>query len=139
MDGHPLSISPSELYARLGTASAPKLVDVRRAGDFSSSNRLIAGAYHRPADDVEHWRGDLPPARPVVVYCVHGQKLSQSAVTVLRTVGHAAAYLEGGFAAWDERQLPCAFHLVPWLAGRDPQLAAGHTRPAGDALVWNNQ
>jgi len=55
MDGHPLPVSPIELYSRLGTAPAPVLVDVRRAVDFSSSGRLIVGAVHRPAEDVERW------------------------------------------------------------------------------------
>ena len=93
MDGHALPVSPSELYSRLGTASAPVLVDVRRAGDLSSSDQLIVGAFHRPADDVEQWLRDLPADRPVVVYCGHGQKLSQSVVTALRDVGRTADYL----------------------------------------------
>src|SRR5260370_37324373 len=103
MDGHALPVSPSELYSRLGTASAPVLVDVRRAVGFSSSDRLIVGASHRPADDVERWPKDLPADRPVVVYCVHGQKLSQSVVTALRPAGLAAAYLEGGVPACSAR------------------------------------
>jgi rhodanese-related sulfurtransferase len=87
MDGNPLPVSPSELYSRLGTACAPVLVDVRSSIDFSSSNRLIVGAFHRPADDVERWRRDLPTDRPAVIYCVAGQKASQSLVTALRAAG----------------------------------------------------
>src|SRR5258708_14249232 len=111
MDGNPLPVSPNELYSRLGTASAPVLVDVRRTADFSSSDQLIVGAFHRPADDVERWLRDLPADRPVVVYSVHGQKLSQSVVTALRDVGRTADYLEGGIAAWNERGLPTRRNL----------------------------
>jgi len=88
MDGSALSVFPGELYSRQGIAFAPVLVDVRCPVDFSSSDRLIVGAFHRPADDVERWRRDLPTDRPVVIYCVAGQKVSQSVVTALRAVGH---------------------------------------------------
>jgi hypothetical protein len=46
MDGQPLPISLSELYARLGTASASVLVDMRRPVDFPGNDRLIVGASH---------------------------------------------------------------------------------------------
>jgi hypothetical protein len=41
MDG---SVSPSDLYARLGTASAPLLIDVRPHDAFFADDRLIVGA-----------------------------------------------------------------------------------------------
>src|SRR5258708_8400026 len=43
MDGNLLSVSPDELYAHLGTASAPMLVDVRRQEAFSADDKLIIG------------------------------------------------------------------------------------------------
>jgi rhodanese-related sulfurtransferase len=125
MDGQPLPVSPSELYSRLGTASAPVLVDVRRAVDFSSSDRLIVGAVHRPADDVQRWPRNLPANRPVVVYCVDGHKLSQSVVTALREVGLAASYLEGGFTTWGERRLPTHRILgtsAKWVTREHPKI-----------------
>ena len=48
MDGQTQSISPSDLYARLGTAPAPALVDVRRQDAFGGDDRLIIGVFHRP-------------------------------------------------------------------------------------------
>ena len=39
MDEKPLSISPHQLYARLGTARAPVLVDVRRLDAFAADDR----------------------------------------------------------------------------------------------------
>ena len=50
MDGSTLSISPSDLYARLGAAAAPVLIDVRHRGSFDSDDgcRLQAQA-RRPA------------------------------------------------------------------------------------------
>ena len=125
MDGQPLPVSPSELYSQLGTASAPVLVDVRRAVDFSSNDRLIVGACHRPADDVEHWRRDLPTDRAVVAYCVDGQKLSQTVVTALRAAGLAAGYLEGGITAWNDRRLPTRRNLgtsAKWVTREHPKI-----------------
>ena len=38
MDGLALPVSPDELYARLGTASAPVLLDVRRSEAFGADD-----------------------------------------------------------------------------------------------------
>src|SRR6266852_3682267 len=106
MDGKPLAISQSDLYAHVGMASAPTLVDVRREDAFSTDDRLIIGAFHRSPEEVERWVKDLPHGRPVVAYCNHGRDVSQGVVTALRAAGIRAAYLEGGIAGWKERRLP---------------------------------
>lgn len=106
MDGAPTPISSNELYARLGTAAAPVLLDVRRNDAFSADDKLIIGAYHRPPQEVDRWRKDLPAHRPVVAYCAHGHEVSQGTATALRKSGIQATYLEGGIATWKERHLP---------------------------------
>jgi rhodanese-related sulfurtransferase len=104
MDG--TSVSSQELYARLGAAAAPVLMDVRRAEAFGADDAVIIGAMHRPPESVSDWRADLPKNRQVVVYCVHGHDVSQGVAKVLQSAGIKAAYLEGGIAGWKERQLP---------------------------------
>jgi rhodanese-related sulfurtransferase len=104
MDG--MSVSPQELYARLGTAAAPVLVDVRRAEAFCADQAVIIGAIHRLPESVPDWLADLPKNRQVVVYCVHGHDVSQGVAKILQNTGIKAAYLEGGVADWKERQLP---------------------------------
>lgn len=106
MDGTPTPISPNELYARLGTAAAPLLLDVRRSDAFSADDKLIIGAFHRPPEEVDRWRKDLLAHRPVVAYCAHGHEVSQGAAASLRKAGIQATYLEGGIALWKERHLP---------------------------------
>jgi rhodanese-related sulfurtransferase len=106
MNGTPSSVSPTDLHGRLGTASAPIVVDVRRAVPDPEADRLIIAAFHRPPDDVGRWSSDLPTNRPVVVYCVHGHEVSQGVASALRTAGIDAAYLEGGIAGWTEQHLP---------------------------------
>jgi rhodanese-related sulfurtransferase len=104
MDG--TSVSSQKLYARVGTAAAPLLVDVRRADAFGADRALIIGAVHRPPESVSNWLADLPQDREVVVYCVHGGEVSQGAAKALRSAGIKAAYLEGGIAGWKEQHLP---------------------------------
>jgi hypothetical protein len=68
MDGQttPQSISPDQLFARLGAASAPLLVDVRRTEAFESDDRLIVGALRRDPEHDPQWLKGLPAGRPVV-------------------------------------------------------------------------
>src|SRR6516225_9852276 len=106
MDDRPIPISPSDLYGRLGTASAPVLLDVRRQDAFVADDRLIAGAIHRAPADVEHWRLDLPPGRPVVAYCADAGTASRSVASALRDAGIDATYLEGGISGWKNLALP---------------------------------
>jgi len=100
------SISPTELYARLGTAWAPTVVDVRRPADFATAGELIVSAYHRDPDKVEQWRRDLPNGGHVVVHCVHGHEVSQGVATALRAAGVDAVYLQDGIAGWIAKGLP---------------------------------
>src|ERR1700674_618198 len=93
-------IPPADLYAKLGTALAAVVVDVRRPADFANADALVASAFHRVPDEVGQWGKNLPPGRPVVVYCVHGRQVSQGAAAALRAAGVDATYLEGGIAGW---------------------------------------
>jgi rhodanese-related sulfurtransferase len=106
MDGKQSSITPFDLYGRLGTARAPMVVDVRRPADFSAGHQLIIGAFHEQPDDVESWKRGLPVGRPVVVYCAHGREVSQDVAGKLRTAGIDSAFVAGGMTAWSEAGLP---------------------------------
>jgi rhodanese-related sulfurtransferase len=106
MDGIPLSVSAAELYARLGTASAPMLVDVRRRDAFDADDRLIIGAVHHVPGEVDRWSRELPVDRTVVAYGSQGGDDSQGVANALRAAGVKAAYLEGGISAWQEMRLP---------------------------------
>src|SRR5262249_31225290 len=96
------SISPRDLYERLGTAQAPIVVDVRKSAAFAASDRCIVSAVHRAPEDVARWSRELPAGRPVVVHCVHGHEVSQNAAAALAAAGHDASYLAGGIAEWSE-------------------------------------
>jgi rhodanese-related sulfurtransferase len=106
MDEKGLFISPGDLYARLGTASAPILIDVRRAPAFDDADSMIAGAIRHSPDDLPQWLAEDAGERPVVVHCVHGHEVSQRAAAMLREAGRQALYLAGGIDAWKLAGLP---------------------------------
>jgi rhodanese-related sulfurtransferase len=126
MDGNGPSISPSNLYFRLGTATAPVVIDVRRRADFDDAPALIISAGHRPFDDIEGWRTDLPSGHPVVVYCEDGRSISPRVAATLVTVGTDAVYLDGGMAAWTAHGLPTRRNIgtTPgkWITREHPKI-----------------
>src|SRR5260370_7746399 len=104
MDGLALSISPTDLVARIGTASAPIVVDVRRTVP-SPSDRLIVSAFHQPPNEVARW-SHLALGRPVVVYCRQGHDVSQGVAAALRAAGIEAVYLHAEFPSLTDNRLP---------------------------------
>jgi rhodanese-related sulfurtransferase len=106
MDENLPSVFASELYARLGTALAPMLVDVRRQDAFDADDRLIIGAVHHAPGEVDRWSRELPLGQMVVIYCSHGGEASQGVAKILRDAGVKATYLDGGISAWQEMKLP---------------------------------
>jgi rhodanese-related sulfurtransferase len=100
------SISPPDLYARLGTANAPVIIDVRRPDDFAKSDVLLVSAFHRSPEQTEHWQKKVANGQAVVVHCVRGHQVSQGVAAALRSSGVDAVYLEGGITAWIDAGLP---------------------------------
>ena len=125
MDGK-VSISPLELYAAIGTASAPTVIDARRADAFGVNNKMIVAARHLPPEDVGVWRRELPTGRPVVVYCAHGREVGQQTAAALRGAGIDACYLEGGITGWAELGLPLrkkiADTTTSWVTRERPKI-----------------
>jgi rhodanese-related sulfurtransferase len=120
------SVSSGELYARLGTAAAPVLLDVRRDDAFNKDNGLIIGAFHRSPEEVEPWSKYLAPDHPVVAYCVHGHDVSQGVAARLHSGGIKASYLEGGIAGWRAAGLPTRKRLGvvenKWVTREHPKI-----------------
>jgi rhodanese-related sulfurtransferase len=119
-------VSAGELYARLGTASAPVLIDVRRHESYINDKELIVAASHRLPADVEHWRTEMSSDRPIVAYCGQGGKSSQGVANALRAAGLQAAYLQGGITGWKEQGLPTRKKLgkddSKWVTREHPKI-----------------
>jgi rhodanese-related sulfurtransferase len=102
MDG----VSPQQLYARLGSASAPPLVDVRREDAFNADDAMIIGAVRRVPESTARWLQALPKGREIIVYCGDGQEVSQNIARTLQNCEITTAFLEGGIADWKAQGLP---------------------------------
>ncbi len=76
------------------------LIDVRRAAVFEKATTLISQAIWRDPAIVGEWASDLPVGKAVVVYCVYGHEVSQSAAIQLQARGVNARFLVGGIDAW---------------------------------------
>lgn len=100
------SVSPSLLARLLDGPSPPLLVDVRKQPAFTSAGCMLPGALRRDPLQVALWGLDLPPAKSVVVYCIHGHEVGVDAMQALRQHGRDACFLAGGIEAWRELGLP---------------------------------
>jgi rhodanese-related sulfurtransferase len=124
-DGIETSITPIELYQRLGTARAPIVLDVRRAADVAPADRPIVSTRRRDPDEVACWGRDLI-GHSAVVYCVHGHQVSQGVAAALRAAGVDALFLAGGVAGWTEAGLPTRRAVAPtpgkWVTRERPKI-----------------
>jgi len=101
------SISQAELADRIGTRSAPLIIDVRTQAEFQSGH--IPGAVNIPYDELPRRLGELGSQgeREVVVYCERGGR-SKAAASTLRGAGFSTVlHLEGDMSGWRASQLPC--------------------------------
>jgi rhodanese-related sulfurtransferase len=105
MDDGNFPISPDDLYARLGSALAPTVVDVRRDAPDLESGRMVVSAFYCAPEEVKRW-SNVPLSQAVVVYCREGHDVSQSVARALRAAGIETFYLQGGIAGWIEKGLP---------------------------------
>jgi rhodanese-related sulfurtransferase len=126
MDGSIPSVSPGDLYAHLGTAAAPMLIDVRRQEAFDADDRLIIGAIHRTPEEIDNWSRQASLAGPIVAYCSHGREVSQDVASTLRGGGVSATYLEGGISGWKDMRLPTRRRLSTrtdrWVTREHPKI-----------------
>ena len=94
------SITPQDLMALIGTDDCPRLFDVRRAVVFADADDMIPSATWRDPTQAETWGAGLAKDREIVVYCVHGHEVSQSAAAALRAMGLSVRYLDGGIEGY---------------------------------------
>jgi rhodanese-related sulfurtransferase len=94
------SISVSQLAMQLEHGAVFRLIDVRRAQALTSSGAKIASSnWKNPALWLD-WKDEIAHDLPIVLYCAHGQEISQGLSAALQAMGANACHLEGGIAAW---------------------------------------
>ncbi len=93
-------VTAEQLIRKLGRRDRARLIDVRREEEYRQAAAVMATAVWRDHRHAAEWGRAFPSGQAVVVYCAHGEQVSQAAAALLRSTGVAAAFLEGGFAAW---------------------------------------
>ncbi len=96
------AISPRELKRLLDQGADVEVIDVRLIEDRTPVEHPIPGAAWRNPDEVAKWFRDIDAGQNVVVYCVHGHRVSQGVCATLRSNGIGARFLEEGIAGWEE-------------------------------------
>lgn len=93
-----------ELHFAIKRGEAPRLLDVRTAGEYEAQH--IEGAVHMPLPSVPRRLGELPKEAPLAVICGSGYR-SSIAASLLRAVGfNRVQNVMGGMGAYLESQPP---------------------------------
>ncbi|QCB47604.1 rhodanese-like domain-containing protein [Hydrogenophaga sp. PAMC20947] len=100
------AISVSALAERMKARSALTLLDVRKMAALRSAGHHLPSAQWRDPAMWLDWKDSVPADVPVVVYCAHGQEISQALATALRVMGREVVFLEGGYEAWVQAGQP---------------------------------
>jgi rhodanese-related sulfurtransferase len=132
----PFFIDPQDLFARLGRADWPLVIDTCRPEKYAAQPRGLPTARWRNHLTVDAWAHEVTDVRHVVVACVHGHNVSQSVVAALRGRGVNAQVLRGGVEGWIAAGLPTVTKSV--LPGRDetkPSRWITRVRPKIDRIA----
>jgi rhodanese-related sulfurtransferase len=90
-------ITPAELQQLLSDDNPPTLIDVREEGEAAIC--AIEGSTLIPMNTLPQRVQEIPPGRPVVLYC-HGGMRSLMAGRWLSNNGYEALSLAGGIDRW---------------------------------------
>lgn len=129
-------ITIDELKTRIGTADCPPIFDTRRRPLYDASDTILPTARWRDHRATEHWAHTLPDGCEVIIHCVHGHNVSQSAAAALRARGLNARVLEGGIEGWKETGgLVIAKNALPYRDEDMPSTWVTRVRPKIDRIA----
>jgi rhodanese-related sulfurtransferase len=130
------SISPKQLWNSIGTAHAPRIIDVRRRDVFDQGTGLIPGAAWFDPAQFADWSPDVDTSQPIVVACKAGHELSQSVAARLRARDVEARIVEGGYDGWTAAGLPLvAKATLARFAPQRPSVWVTRRRPKIDRVA----
>jgi len=119
------TIDSQHLRDLLNSATPPRVLDVRTAGEFETAH--IAGAYNVPLDLLREHRDEIITHldEDVVLVCRSGQRAVQAQET-LRDAGLANVHiLDGGITAWEAKGFAVNRGTQRWDLERQVRLVAG--------------
>lgn len=121
----PATIDSHDLSRLLGSATPPRVLDVRTPGEFETAH--IAGAYNVPLDLLREHRDEIVTHldEDVVLVCRSGQRAA-AAEESLRDAGLSNVHiLDGGISAWEARGFAVNRGAARWDLERQVRLVAG--------------
>jgi rhodanese-related sulfurtransferase len=98
------TIDAAELHRLLESGQAPRLVDVRTAGEVSAGT--INGALHMELSTLPSRLDELDRDAPIVVICHSGARSAQACGYLAQRGFGRACNLAGGVAGWVSAGLP---------------------------------
>lgn len=129
-------ITPQELWALIGTADCPCIIDTRRQEIYRQSERVLPASVWRDPQDAAGWSSSLDRGKTFVVACKAGHELSQMVAAMLREQGFAVSVLDGGYAGWADAKLPLLSKAArERFAPQSPSLWVTRRRPKIDRIA----
>jgi len=126
-------IEAEDLSCLLGQDRQPVIIDVRRREAYGAASEVLPTAEWR--DHRQMADAPWPVGAPIVVYCAHGEQVSQSAAALLRAGGADARYLKGGIAAWQAAGGPTVGKAAVASLSRRPSRWVTRERPKIDRIA----
>jgi hydroxyacylglutathione hydrolase len=96
--GRASRLTAPELAAAMERPDRPVVIDVRDADELAGG--AIFRARHLPLTELARRTVEVPPGRPLVVYCGRGHRSSVAASLLRREGWRDVSDLLGGYAAW---------------------------------------
>ena len=105
---HLTRITVDELRQKQQQGEKLAIVDLRAKSELEKDPVMVFGALHRSMDEIDRWSADLPQDCEIIVYCSCPNEVSAARVAwELKRKGLARVRpLQGGIAAWRERNYP---------------------------------
>jgi rhodanese-related sulfurtransferase len=118
-------LAPQALIDLLGSATPPRLIDVRTPAEFETVH--IPGAYNVPLDTLKEHREEIARRldEDVVLICRSGQRASQAREALAAAGLPNLHLLEGGMQAWQSAGGEVNRGRSRWDLERQVRLVAG--------------
>jgi rhodanese-related sulfurtransferase/glyoxylase-like metal-dependent hydrolase (beta-lactamase superfamily II) len=97
-------ITAGSAAEQLAWSPGPLLLDVRTTPEWNEAH--IDGSLNLPLPRLVERLAELPPDRPLIVYCASGYRSSIATSLLAREGFNQVANLVGGLAAWTSARLP---------------------------------
>jgi glyoxylase-like metal-dependent hydrolase (beta-lactamase superfamily II)/rhodanese-related sulfurtransferase len=97
-------ITASSAAEQLAASPTPLMVDVRTTPEWSVAH--VDGAVNLPLSQLSERVAELPPDRPLIVYCASGYRSAIATSLLSREGVPQVANMVGGLGAWDSARLP---------------------------------